>query len=203
MASNNDNTTEITIDLDKVEEAAARGHTLDYPRTLVSDIIEGVLKAIGNVVNWIWLILMLVIVANVIMRYALATNYVWVEETQWHMYAVGFMIGIGFSIIHDAHVRVDVLAAGFHPRTRAIIELLGITLLMLPLFYFIILYAIPFVERSWVRNEVSSAPGGLTNRWAIKSLIVIAFGYMALAAIARLLRVCAFLFNFPRPRRIA
>lgn len=191
----------ITIDLDKVDEASSRAHGLDFPRTWISDQIEGLLRAIGAVINWIWLILMLVIVVNVMMRYVLSVNYVWLEEVQWHLYAVGFMIGIGFAILHDSHVRVDVVAATLRPRTRAIIELLGIVLLMAPLFYFIILYAIPFVERAWVRNEVSSAPGGLTNRWAIKSVILIAFGYMALATLARFLRICALLFGFPAPRR--
>jgi TRAP-type mannitol/chloroaromatic compound transport system permease small subunit len=64
-----------------------------------------------------------------------------------------------------------------------------------------ITYALPFVESSWRRNESSSAPGGLSNRWAIKSVIIIAFGYMGLAAFARLLRVSAFLFGLPRPSK--
>jgi hypothetical protein len=54
------------------------------------------------VINWIWIILVLIIVVNVTMRYALRVNYIWVEEVQWHMYAVGFMLGIGYAILHDA-----------------------------------------------------------------------------------------------------
>jgi TRAP-type mannitol/chloroaromatic compound transport system permease small subunit len=193
----------IELDLAKVEEASSRAHGLQFPRTWLSDKIEWVLDAVGSLVNWIWILLVLVILANVIMRYALSSNYVWVEEIQWHMYAVGFMLGIGYAIVHDTHVRVDVLAGGLRPRTRAIIEALGIILLIFPLVYLLISYAIPFVERAWTRNEVSSAPGGLTNRWAIKSVIIIAFGYMGLAAFARLLRVLAFLFgtSHRRPKR--
>ena len=169
------------------------------PRTTASDLIEKFINGVGAVINWLWVLLMLVIVANVFMRYALATNYVWIEETQWHMYAVGFMLGIGYAISCDTHVRVDIAAQNMRLRTRAVIELIGIVFLMLPLFAMIIAYAVPFVQNSWVRNEISSAPGGLTHRWAIKSVLIVAFSYMVLAAVARLLRLTALLTGFPRP----
>jgi TRAP-type mannitol/chloroaromatic compound transport system permease small subunit len=187
---------EIVIDLAKIEAAAA-GESFQYPRTWLSDKIEWVIDLIGGLVNWVWLLLVLIIVTNVTMRYILSTNYVWVEELQWHIYAVGFMIGIGYTLRHDGHVRVDVVANMLQPRTRAVIEFLGIALFILPLVYLMISYAIPFVERSWVRNEVSSAPGGLTNRWAIKSVIIVAFALIGMAAIARLLRVGAYLMGRP------
>ncbi|MCC5988621.1 MAG: TRAP transporter small permease subunit [Pararhodobacter sp.] len=193
--------TDVELDLEKVEEAGARTHALDFPRTRISDVIERGLGAVSWVINWLWIILVLIIVVNVTMRYALRINYVWVEEVQWHIYAVGFMLGIGYAILHDAHVRVDVLAANFRQRTRAWIELLSILLIIFPMVYLIIAYAIPFVEASWNRGERSSAPGGLANRWAIKAVIIVAFAYIGLAALARLLRVTAFLFGLPRPRR--
>jgi TRAP-type mannitol/chloroaromatic compound transport system permease small subunit len=129
-----------------------------------------------------------------------SVNYIWVEEVQWHMYAVGFMLGIGYALKHDAHVRVDVLAANLRPRTRAWIEFIGLVVLVAPFIYMILSYAIPFVEASWRRGESSSAPGGLNHRWAIKAVIVLAFVYLGLAAFARFLRICAFLFGYPRPR---
>ncbi|MCL4189542.1 MAG: TRAP transporter small permease subunit [Rhodobacteraceae bacterium] len=193
-------TPEIRLDLDTVEEASARGHALDFPRTLPSDVIEGVIRAIGSLINWTWALLVAVIVVNVVMRYALSTNYVWVEEVQWHMYAVGYMIGIAYAVSHDAHVRVDVLASGMGARTRAWVELAGILVLIGPMVWVLVEYAIPFVDRAWRINEKSSAPGGLANRWAIKSVMIVAFGMLALAAAARLMRITAFLFGLPRPR---
>ena len=193
---------QIELDLDKVEDAGARSHGLDFPRTWLSDMIEKVLELFSYVLNSIWIILVLIIVANVTMRYVLGVNYVWIEEVQWHMYAVGFMFGIGYALMHDSHVRVDVLAANFRPKLRAWIELFAIVVIILPMCYLIISYGIPFVEASYNRGERSSAPGGLANRWMIKSVIVLAFGYIALAAVARLLRVMAFLFNFPRARAV-
>jgi TRAP-type mannitol/chloroaromatic compound transport system permease small subunit len=191
---------EISLDLDKIEDAGARSHGLDFPRTWPSDIIEKGLELLSYILNSIWIILILIIVANVTMRYALNINYIWIEEVQWHMYAVGFMFGIGYALLHDSHVRVDVLAANFRPTTRAWIEALSIVVIILPMCWLIISYGIPFVEASYNRGERSSAPGGLPNRWMIKSVIVLAFAYIGLAAFARLLRVTCFLFNFPRAR---
>jgi TRAP-type mannitol/chloroaromatic compound transport system permease small subunit len=192
---------EIVIDLEQVENAVARSHTLDFPRTRVSDVIEAVLGAVGSVINWIWITLVLIIVANVVMRYIFSVNFIWIEEVQWHLYAIGFMIGIGYAIMHDSHVRVDVIASSVSPRTRAIIEFLGIALFILPLVYVMIAYSIPLVERSFSRGEGSPAVGGLPYRWMIKSVLLIAFAYIGLAAMARLARVSAFLFGFPRARQ--
>lgn len=197
---NRDSGIDLDLDLEGVERASARGHALDFPRTWLSDAVEAVIDAIGAVINWIWIALVLIIVANVIGRYALGVNYIWVEEVQWHMYAVGFMIGIGYAVRHDAHVRVDVLAMNLRPKTRAWIELIGILILVAPMVYLILIYAIPFTEASFRRGEASSAPGGLTNRWMIKGVIVIAFAYLGLAAFARLVRISAYLFGFPRAR---
>lgn len=193
----------IELDLEKVESAAARSNGLDFPRTRISDAIEAVLGGVGAVINWIWIALVLIIVTNVVMRYVFAVNFIWVEEVQWHLYSIGFMIGIGYAVMHDTHVRVDVIAASLSPRARAIIEFGGIVLLILPLVYLMIAYSIPFVERSFTRAEGSPAVGGLPFRWKIKSVLLIAFAYIGLAALARLVRVSAFLFGFPRARQEA
>lgn len=192
-------TPEIRLDLEQVEKASGHGSSLDFPRTRLSNLVERVIEAVGWVLNWLWAVLVLIIVVNVTMRYALGVNYIWVEEVQWHLYALGFMLGIGYAVTHDTHVRVDVLAAGFRRRTRAWIELLMIVFILAPLVYLIISYAIPFVKASYTRGEISSAVGGLHHRWAIKAVIIVAFSYIGLAALARLLRISALLFGFPRP----
>lgn len=187
----------VDIDLDAVDAAAARGHALDFPCTAPSDAIDRFVVALASVVNWIWVVLILLIVLNVTLRYVIGTNYIAMEELQWHLYAVGFMIGLGFALDQDGHVRVDVVAERLSKRTRAWIELLGLTLLVLPLVAIILYNAWPFVTRAFSLGEVSAAPGGLTHRWIIKSVILVAFCYLGLAAISRLCRVSAYLFGFP------
>ncbi len=193
---------EIKLDLDKVEEAVTHGSTaVQYPRTLPSDILEAVVVFFGKAFSWIWVPLVLLVVGNVVLRYVVGTNIIALEELQWHLYAAGFMIGLAFCFIHDGHVRVDVFAEHFQPRTRALIEILGTVLLFLPFCYFILSYAYPFVERSYRMNEISAAPGGLPMRWIIKSFIIYAFALLAMAGLARLIRAFSLLTGFPRARK--
>ncbi len=188
------------VDLDAVEAAAARGHALDFPQTTISAAIDRFVHGLAAIFNWIWVVLIVLIVVNVTLRYIIGTNFIAMEEMQWHLYAIGFMLGLGYAVQMDGHVRVDVVAERFSPRRRAWIEFLGLLLVVLPLVGIIISNAIPFVERAYTLHEVSAAPGGLPYRWVIKSVIVIAFGYLGLAALSRLLRVSAYLFGFPPPR---
>lgn len=183
------------LDLEKVEDAGSRGSALDFPRTWVSDKLEAVLDGIGWVINWFWIALVLIIVGTVLMRHFVGGNTIAIEETQWHIFAIGYLIGVGYAIRHDSHVRVDVLAMNFRPRTRAIIEALGIVLLIFPVIFFLIPEAINFTVTSLRNNEVSSSPGGLANRWAIKGVLIIALMYLGLAAASRLIRVVAFLYD--------
>lgn len=190
---------DLRIDLEKVE-SASKSEALGFPQTAPSRIIDGGLNLLFGVVHWIWAILMLVIVSTVAMRYFIGGNTVWIEETQWHLYAVGFMLGIGAAITHDSHIRVDVLSSRFNIKTRAWIELMMILLILLPLCWLMIHYGYQFTERAWRLNERSSNVGGLANRWAIKGVVVLAFVVIAVASISRLFRVTSVLFGLPRPR---
>lgn len=184
----------VDIDLEAIEAAAARGATLEFPETAWSRRIDRVVEGVGEVVHPLWVALILLIVVNVLLRYALGTNFIAMEEMQWHLYAVGIMFGLGYAVKHEAHVRVDVLAENFPLRRRAWIEFLGITLILFPMVYVIIVNAVPFTLRAYNLNEVSSAPGGLPMRWLIKSVIVLAFAYLGLAVLSRWLRVARYLF---------
>lgn len=191
---------EIQLDVEKVDAAATRGTALAFPRTTPSDWLEAFIKWTGYLFAFIWIPLILLIVTNVVLRYAFRESYIALEELQWHLYAVGFMMALAYTIQADGHVRVDVLAERFTLRRRAWIELLGILCLMLPFALVVLYWGYPFVERAHRVNEVSAAPGGLPMRWIIKSFILWGFGLVVIAALARLLRVTAYLFGLPRPR---
>ncbi len=179
-------------------EATSAG--LKLPRTAPSDAIEAVIRAVGHAISWLWLVLVLLILANVILRYVWGQSSIPLEELQWHAYGIGMIIGISYCIQLDGHVRIDVLAEHLSQRRRAWIEFWGLILLMLPFVVIAAIEAIPFVQFAYRTGEVSIAPGGLTHRWIIKSFLVLGFVFMALAGLARLLRVCALLFGLPRPR---
>jgi len=181
------------------EGAAAEAAAFSLPETAISRPLDALVRVVGEAFSWIWAILIVLIVGNVILRYAIGTNFIALEELQWHLYAIGFMMGLSYTMLKDGHVRVDVLAEKLSHRSRAWIELVGLLLFVAPFIYLTIVYAIPFVERSWNLNETSPAPGGLPARWFLKGFIIVAFGFLGIAAFSRLTRVTAFLFGLPRP----
>lgn len=167
---------------------------MDLPHTRLSRAVEPVLVRLGEAVSWLWLVLLGVIVANVVLRYAFGEGRVEFEEVQWHLYATGFLLGLAYALQADAHIRVDVLHERFDPRLRAWVELYGTLLLLLPFVALVLVHAVPFVVASWQAGEVSQSPGGLPLRWAIKAMLPLGFALLLAAALARLSRVWAFLF---------
>lgn len=166
------------------------------PTTMISRFLDGILDRIGHIASWIWIVLVGVILFQVILRYVFNQGSIMLEEVQWHMYAVGFMIGLSYAIVHDRHVRIDLLYEKFPPGLKAWIDAVGILLLLMPFLVFVMWHAVPFVIDSYKSNEVSVAPDGLPYRFVIKSFIIIGFAMMILAAFSRLTRVCAYIIGW-------
>ncbi len=164
------------------------------PHTPLTRRIDALLDRIGRATSYIWLVLLAVVVVNVTLRYAFSEGRIELEELQWHLYSIGFLLGMSYAYKADTHIRVDVLHERMQPRTQAWIELYGILLFLLPFIALVLIYALPFVYSSWNLGEISPSPGGLPMRWLIKAFLPIGFTLMLLAVISRLIRVWCFLF---------
>jgi TRAP-type mannitol/chloroaromatic compound transport system permease small subunit len=163
------------------------------PNPLFSRVLDRVVDFIATIAHATWIILVGIILANVVMRYFLGGSIIALEELQWHLYAFGFMVGLSYTLVHDQHVRVDVLAEHWPKRRRAWIEIFALLVLVIP-FAGVILYdSIEFIEFSIRLNERSRSPGGLPYRWILKSVIPLAMGLLILAALARTARMIALL----------
>ncbi len=173
---------------------------LNLPHTRFSGAVDGVVIRLGDWVSWFWLLLLAVIVLNVVMRYVFSEGRVEFEEIQWHLYAIGFLVGLSYGVASDSHIRVDVLRERMTPVLQAWVELYGIILLLLPFIFLVLVSAAPFLQYSFATGEVSEAPGGLPYRWLIKSVLVIGFVLLLLAVLARLSRVFCFLFAWPKEK---
>lgn len=167
---------------------------MHLPHTRFSSAIDRLISVIGEAASWLWAVLLAVIVINVIIRYAFDSGRIEFEELQWHIYSAGFLIALSFGLQADSHIRVDVVRTRLSPRMQAWIELYGLILLLLPFILFVLVYAAPFVINSFLDQEVSSSPGGLPYRWLIKSMMIVGFLLLLIAALSRLTRVWAFLF---------
>ena len=174
-------------------------HGARLPHTAISLIIDRIIRAIGHMVSYVWMVLLAVIVTNVAIRYLLGQGRIEFEELQWHLYAIGFLIGLAYCLESDEHVRVDLLHGRFSLRGQAWVELFGILFLLLPFIALVLIYGVPFVTYAFAIREVSEAPGGLPLRWVIKAFLPLAFLLLAIAALSRLTRITACLFGLPRP----
>ena len=160
-----------------------------------ADRIEARLDRLTSLVSWLWLALIGLIVLTVVLRYAFGSGRVELEELEWHLYAVGFLMGIVACASHDRHVRVDVFRERMMPRTRAWVDLYGILLLQIPFLALVLWSALPFVADSFSVGERSSAAGGLPYRWILKAFLPISMLLLCGATGARLVRVFDSLFG--------
>ncbi len=159
----------------------------DRRRPKLSARLDDIVSGVGHVVMWANVALVVAIVSQVSMRYALDWNFPKLDELQWHLYALTTMIGMSYALTHDAHVRVDILRLGFSSRAKRVVEMLGITILLLPFCWLMIDQGYDYFQDSFRVNERSDSPTGLPARWALKSVIAISFVLVATAAIARLI----------------
>jgi TRAP-type mannitol/chloroaromatic compound transport system permease small subunit len=168
-------------------EAGPSGIAL--PTTAFSRAVDRLVGWVGEGASTLWTILVLVIVFQVVLRYVFGLGSIMLEETQWHLYAIGFLLGISFTEMRERNVRIDALAERFSYKTRLWIEFFGITMFLLTFSLLAVWYSVPFVVTSWQLGEISASPGGLPYRWAIKSFLITAFVLLALVGLGRLTRV--------------
>lgn len=137
--------------------------------------IDALNEWIGRGVAWVTLGLVLVIFVDVVMRYMFRTSFVFTQELEWHLFAFIFLIGAGYTLLHDGHVRVDILYQRLGFRGRAWINLIGVLLFLFPGCVLIIVTSFKFVYTSWSIMEGSPDPGGIPFRFIVKGTIPAGF----------------------------
>ncbi len=150
--------------------------------------LDAVNRVVGKGIAYVALAMVLVVTVDVIMRYLFKTTFVFVQELEWHLFGVLFLIGAGYTLLHDDHVRVDVFYQRFSKKTQAWINFLGCLLFLFPGCYLIIVTSAKFVAASWAVNEGSPDPGGLPARYVLKAMIPIGFSLIALQGVSLMLR---------------
>lgn len=141
----------------------------------------------SDLMGWIAGFLNLVMLVNVfydsIMRYFFDSGSIALQELEWHLFAIVFLFGIAYALKEDGHVRVDILYDHFSPRWKAVVNIGGALLLLLPLSLLIIEGSVWYVHEAFTSGEISGDPGGLTHRWLIKLVIPASFIFLVVSAI--------------------
>jgi TRAP-type mannitol/chloroaromatic compound transport system permease small subunit len=139
---------------------------------------------IGEGVSWVTLGLVLVVFIDVVMRYGFNTSFVFTQELEWHLFAFIFLIGAGYTLLTDDHVRVDIVYQRLSPKARAWVNLIGVIVFLLPGCTMLIVTSWKFTYNAWTILEGSPDPGGIPYRFIIKGTITVGFLLLALQGIS-------------------
>jgi TRAP-type mannitol/chloroaromatic compound transport system permease small subunit len=158
----------------------------------LSRAIDWLNSRIGLAVIWLVLIAVLISAANAIMRKAFDMSSNAFLETQWYLFSAIFLLCSPYTLLHNQHIRIDVIAGRLSTRTQAWIDVFGTVFFLMPMALLIMYLSWPVFMRSWNINEVSSNAGGLVV-WPARLLVPVGFFLLALQGISQLIKLVAYL----------
>jgi TRAP-type mannitol/chloroaromatic compound transport system permease small subunit len=134
--------------------------------------IDRMNELIGRAVSWLTLAMVLITFSVVVMRYGFAWGRVWIQESYVWLHGIVFMLGAGYTLLHNGHVRVDIFYRPASARFKAWVDLFGTLLLLAPVVVFVAVVTWPYVVESWSKLEASREAGGLPALFLLKSVIL-------------------------------
>jgi len=153
-----------------------------------ADRIDRLVAAIGRAAAWLALTIVLLQFAVVVLRYAFGIGSIWLSESVIYGHAALFMLAAAWTLQAGGHVRVDIFYAEAAPRRKALVDLIGALLLLLPFMAVIAWFALPYVARSWAILERSRETSGLPFVYLLKTLIPLFALLMALQGVSQAVR---------------
>ncbi|MCB1836529.1 MAG: TRAP transporter small permease subunit [Alcanivoracaceae bacterium] len=154
----------------------------------VTRLLDAFALITGRAVSWLSLALVLVTMLIVVLRYVFDIGSIALQEVQMYLHGGLFMLGLAYTLACDEHVRVDIFYQRLSPARRALVNLLGTLLCLLPTCVLVLVLSWDYVDSSWEIREGSSSPGGLPLVFVLKSLLLVAPALLVLQGIAETLR---------------
>jgi TRAP-type mannitol/chloroaromatic compound transport system permease small subunit len=158
----------------------------------LSRLIDTVNQWLGKLVMWLVLAAVLISAGNAIVRKAFNIGSNAFLEIQWYLFAAVFMLGVGYVMLKNAHVRIDFISSRLSKRTNAIIDAIGIVVFTIPLSVIMIDLGWPLFYRAYVSGEMSQNAGGLI-RWPVVGLVPLGFVILLTQAVSELIKRIAYI----------
>ena len=153
----------------------------------ISRAIDAINERIGRTVIWLVLVMALVSSGNAMVRYLFnQSSNAWLE-LQWYLFAAVFLLCAGYTLLHNEHIRIDVVSSRLSPRTRIWIDIFGAVVFLLPVSVFVLWLSWPIFVNAWVSGESSSNAGGLI-RWPARLLVPAGFMLLSLQGFSELIK---------------
>jgi tripartite ATP-independent transporter DctM subunit len=154
----------------------------------LSYTLDTLTKKTGFLTAILALILALLVGYDATMRYLFSEGSIALQEIEWHIFDILFLFGLSYALKHDKHVRVDIFFANYSTQTKAVVQILSMVILVIPFSLFFLSGALDMTVQSYLQNEISSDPGGLTHRFLIKGVLFVAFILLLLQAISEIIK---------------
>lgn len=158
----------------------------------LSRFIDAINERVGRSAMWLLLAAVLISTVNAIVRKAFNWSSNGLLEIQWYLFAGAFLLGASYTLLHNEHVRIDVVSGKFSRRTQTWIEVIGSIFFLLPFCAMVLWTSVPWFLNSLASGETSSNAGGLIL-WPAKILVPIGFTLLTAQGISELIKRLAFL----------
>ena len=153
--------------------------------------VDEINEYVGRAVSWLTLLMVVITFAVVILRYVFSLGWVWMQESYVWLHGIIFMVGAGYTLLHNAHVRVDIFYRPASDLYRAFVDLFGAVFLLAPMITVVFLGSWDYVIKSWVGLEESREAGGLPGLFVLKTFLWIFCCLLALQGMS--LSACSIL----------
>jgi len=164
------------------------------PLKRIANAVDATNDWIGRTLSWLTLGMVLVTFAVVLMRYVFGLGSTILQETVVYMHAIVFMVCAGYALVHNGHVRCDIFYGAASPRAKAIIDIIGTFVFLIPTCALIFKVTWPYAAASWAVLEGSpEGRMGIPAVFLLKSLILVFAGLLALQSVSLLLQSGLFL----------
>jgi TRAP-type mannitol/chloroaromatic compound transport system permease small subunit len=158
----------------------------------LSRLIDAISERVGRWVSWLILAAVLISAVNAVVRKAFNYSSNGFLEIQWYLFAAVFLLGAGYTMLRQEHVRIDVILGRFSKRTQIIIEAVCIVTFLFPFGITVIDLVWPLVVRAYDSGEMSSNAGGLI-RWPVFALVPVGFGLLLMQGVSEFIKRIAYL----------
>jgi len=155
----------------------------------VREALERFSEVTGSAVAWLTLLMVLGTFVIVVLRYAFDLGWIAMQESITWMHAAVFMLGASYTLKRDEHVRVDIFYRGMSARRKAVVDLVGTVVFLLPMAVFLAVSSWDYVSTSWAIQEASREAGGLPYPFVpiLKTLIPATAVMLTLQGVANLI----------------
>ena len=156
-----------------------------------ADFIDALNSTVGRAAAWLCLAVVAIQFTVVLLRYVFDAGSVWLQESILYAHAALFLLCAAWTLKRDGHVRVDIFYSTASERTKAVVDLAGALLLLIPFAGAILYFSWPYVARSWASLEGSREASGLPFVFLLKTLIPAFASMLILQGIAQAIRAAS------------